>query len=59
MQPSILEGLPVSPAPPLERAAVLGVVIQLSHAFLEQFPDGGAFEEWHSQLVLRVHKVLE
>ena len=50
---------PYSPAPSFEWAAVFGVVVQLSHALLEQVSHLTAFQKGQSQLVLGIDKRLE
>lgn len=47
-----------SPAPPLEGTAVLGVVIQLSHALLEKVSHLTALQIRQRQLVLSADKGL-
>lgn len=48
-----------SPAPPLEGAAVLGVVVELRHPLLEQVAHLAALQVGHGQLVLSVDKSLQ
>jgi len=48
-----------SPAPPLEGAAVLGVVIELRHPLLEQVAHLTALQVGHGQLVLSGDKSLQ
>lgn len=47
-----------SPAPPLEGTTVLGVVVQLRHALLEQVSHLAALQKWQRQLVLSTDKGL-
>lgn len=47
-----------SPAPPFERAAVLGVVVQLRHALLEQVSDLALLQKGQRQLILGCDKSL-
>lgn len=48
----------LSPAPPLEGAAVFGVVVELRHALLEQVPHLTALQVGQRQLVLSIDKSL-
>lgn len=47
-----------SPAPPFERTAVLGVVVQLRHALLEQVSDLALLQIGQRQLILGCDKSL-
>ena len=49
----------LSPASPLEGAAVLGVIVELRHPLLEQVPHLTALQIRHGQLVLGVDKGLQ